>query len=657
MSPSEIPRTFGRYEVLRLLGRGAVGEVYLARDPVLGREVAVKTLSGLAALPVKDQEEARARFLREARAAAVLSHPNIVTIHDVGQLDGTPFIAMEYLKGTSLDHYVKPGHLLPVVKVLEIGVAAAAALEEAHRKGMVHRDIKPANLVLLDDGTLKVADFGLAKGVESSLTAADTLLGTPNYMSPEQVSGKPLDGRSDLFSLAVSLFELLAGQRPFGGDTVASVLYRIVNDAPTPLLKLRADLPAELGPFFEKVLAKDPDHRLANGGEFAGALAEMLKKMGGVPANLRLPPPASLSGPVSRPAAGSTTAKERKRSTVTTMVIGGLLLLATAVALLFTPLGTIVGLGGGDKTVLVETDPPNLTVKVSGGEARMTEPGKLLVSKGSKAPVVLEAGDECRSGSVTLEPGRIPDRVRLAASAKELEVKISTQPAGAEVTVNGEPQPGTTPLAVKFSACESYSVEFRAAGRESVSVALGAKEPVSSWQRKLNSVLLPPGRADQSQQTAEAAPREGKVVFSASPGYPVEIRLAASGRKLGPAGKTYSLPAGSQAVLLVNDEILLRRTVTIQVPVGGTADSGINWPGVGFLTVFAVPPGGRVIARGPGAERGVEIGTTPINHLSLVEGEYSLEIEHPDGGKRATATASVRSQDETTVKVTQKEWR
>jgi serine/threonine-protein kinase len=154
MTSSSQPRSFGRYEVVRPLGRGAVGEVFLARDPALDRYVAVKTLSGLEALAETDREQARNRFLREARSAAALNHPNIVTIFDVGDQDGVPYIAMERLEGTTLDRHARPPHLLPLPKVIELGVQAALALHEAHRAGIVHRDIKPANLVLCEDGAL-----------------------------------------------------------------------------------------------------------------------------------------------------------------------------------------------------------------------------------------------------------------------------------------------------------------------------------------------------------------------------------------------------------------------------------------------------------------------------------------------------------------------
>lgn len=258
---SKTTKTYGRYEVVRLLGKGAVGEVYLAKDPALDRLVAIKTLPSLAALPPGERREVAARFTREARAAAGLTHPNIVTIYDVGEQDGVPYMAMEYLEGTTLDRHTRRGHLLPPQKVLEIGIQAAVALARAHAAGIVHRDVKPANLVLLPDGTVKITDFGLAKDPGTGLTAQDDILGTPNYMAPEQIAGRTIDGRADLFSLAVTLFELLTGELPFPGDSVSSVLYRIVNEPPRKLRDVAPDLPEDLERLLERMMAKDPAER------------------------------------------------------------------------------------------------------------------------------------------------------------------------------------------------------------------------------------------------------------------------------------------------------------------------------------------------------------------------------------------------------------
>ena len=310
MASPEIPSAIGRFEVLELLGRGGVGSVYLARDPQLDRKVAVKTLSVLEGLAAEEQAEARARFFREARAAAALNHPNIVTVFEVGQEGGLPYIAMELLEGRALDRHTKPGYLLEAAQVLNVGIQAAKALEVAHAAGIVHRDIKPANLVMDDEGVLKVMDFGLAKDPRTTLTSDQDLLGTPGYMSPEQIAGRRLDGRSDLFSLAVSLYEMLCGQRPFPGDSVSSVLYRIVNEPPVPLSRVAKGLPPELEAFFMRALAKDVSKRPESGAEFGEELARIAQHFSEDERTAPLPPP----GPRARDRSSSAPATETSDS-------------------------------------------------------------------------------------------------------------------------------------------------------------------------------------------------------------------------------------------------------------------------------------------------------------------------------------------------------
>ena len=212
------PEQLGRYRIVKELGRGAMGRVFLAHDPEIDRSVAVKTIQIFSALPEHERAEARERFLREARSAGKLMHPGIVTLFDVGETEGLLYLAMEYVEGTTLDHFCVAENLLPVRSVVELVAGAADALDYAHHAGIVHRDIKPANLMRSGEQSVKIMDFGLALPAAGSLTQESVLRGTPSYMSPEQIRGATLDGRSDLFSLGVVLYELLTGERPFAGD-------------------------------------------------------------------------------------------------------------------------------------------------------------------------------------------------------------------------------------------------------------------------------------------------------------------------------------------------------------------------------------------------------------------------------------------------------
>ena len=234
--------TFGRYEIMKELGQGAMGTVYLGRDPKINRQVAIKTLQ-YGSVPAEELAEVKARFFREAEAAGKLSHPNIVTVYDIGEEHDIAYMAMELLEGTELTPFCRPGELLPVEEVIDIMAAVADALAYAHQQGVVHRDIKPANIMRLQNGAIRVTDFGIARVIDKTKTKTGIVMGTPSYMSPEQVAGKKVDGRSDLFSLGIVFYEMLTGQKPFEGETIAALMYAIAKGSFTPLAEVVPDLP------------------------------------------------------------------------------------------------------------------------------------------------------------------------------------------------------------------------------------------------------------------------------------------------------------------------------------------------------------------------------------------------------------------------------
>jgi len=270
--------TLGRYEILEELGQGAMGTVYLGRDPKINREVAIKTLT-FANVDASLLDEIKERFVREAEAAGKLSHPNIVTIFDVGEEHDMAYMAMELLKGNDLAEHCRKENLMPVKKVLELVASVADALDYAHSNGVVHRDIKPDNIILLDEGQVKVADFGIARVMSSSETQTGILLGTPSYMSPEQVEGARVDGRSDLFSLGVVLYEMLSGEKPFKGDNLANMMYAIANSAYTPLTKVASDVPECCNKIIKKLLIKDPEKRIKSADKVANKFRQCLETL------------------------------------------------------------------------------------------------------------------------------------------------------------------------------------------------------------------------------------------------------------------------------------------------------------------------------------------------------------------------------------------
>lgn len=258
----------GRYEVLGELGQGAMGIVYRAKDPLIDRVVAIKTINlGLAQ---EEKEEYEGRFYQEAKAAGRLNHPNIVTIYDVGKSDDIAYIAMEFLQGRELRDIMNDSGVLPVDQVLDIVAQVALGLAYAHEHEIVHRDIKPSNIMVIRDGHVKITDFGIARMASSAVrTQTGMVLGSPKYMSPEQVMGKAIDQRSDIFSLGVMLYEMLTGQAPFNGENVNAIMYQTLNAVPAPPNTLNPAVPEMINFIMAKALAKGLEDRYQNAKDFA----------------------------------------------------------------------------------------------------------------------------------------------------------------------------------------------------------------------------------------------------------------------------------------------------------------------------------------------------------------------------------------------------
>jgi serine/threonine-protein kinase len=268
-----MPERLGRYVIERKLGRGAMGAVYLARDPRINRPVALKVIPIEKEFEDEELEEARLRFFREAESAGRLTHPNIITVFDAGEDKHLAYIAMEYLGGTPLTHYTDPKKLLAPKKTLELCARTADALHYAHEQGVIHRDIKPANLLYdLKSDLLKISDFGVARLTDNNRTKTGIVLGTPMYMSPEQLGAETLTGHSDLFSLGVTLYELLTGEVPFKAKNIAVLMTKITSEDPIPVSNRRPGIPPSVDAVLSKALAKRPEKRFANGAEMAIAL-------------------------------------------------------------------------------------------------------------------------------------------------------------------------------------------------------------------------------------------------------------------------------------------------------------------------------------------------------------------------------------------------
>jgi serine/threonine-protein kinase len=272
--------TLGRYRIERPLGRGAMGMVYLGRDPQMGRAVALKTLALSREFAGSALTEARERFFREAEMAGRLQHPDIVTIFDAGEEDGLAYIAMEYVKGQDLSRHTAPGQLLPVPQVLHTMARVALALAHAHRQGVVHRDIKPAN-VMVEPGAdvVKVTDFGIARVADACQTRTGLVLGTPSFMSPEQMAGRRVDGRTDVYSLGVMLFQLLTGALPHRSESMAQLMHQIANEPAPDVRTLRPELPEALANVVALALEKRVEVRYPDGQQLAADLIAVAQSM------------------------------------------------------------------------------------------------------------------------------------------------------------------------------------------------------------------------------------------------------------------------------------------------------------------------------------------------------------------------------------------
>jgi serine/threonine protein kinase/tetratricopeptide (TPR) repeat protein len=374
----------GRYEILEVLGQGGQSIAYKARDPKIGRIVAVKQILSKKGLPEKERGEFLARFMREAQAAGRLSHPNIATIYDVGGDEaGEPYIAMEYVDGCDLDDLIQREHPLAQSRVLGLFVQLCSALDYAHDAGVVHRDIKPGNIMVTHGERVKVVDFGIAKMDSSNLTQAGMVMGTPSYMSPEQIMGKPLDRRSDIFSLGVVLYETLTGEKPFSGEHWTTVSFKIVNERHAPLLSCKRGptLLPDFDSILDKALAKAPADRYQTCAELGGVLELLLH-------DARLASPSTIGVSATESGAGEASG-----------VPSG-----ATVSLKRQPMpGDARGLHGNDSTAITPGALP------TGKDANTVPPadppaGALEESEGRLAPAVVAGGTASPVSSATPPP-------------------------------------------------------------------------------------------------------------------------------------------------------------------------------------------------------------------------------------------------------------
>ncbi len=485
MAEQAPPERLGRYEIVRELGRGAMGVVYEGRDPNIGRRVAIKTARRdlLAASGMAD--ELMKRFLREAQAAGALNHPNIITIFDADEEAGVAYIAMEYLDGGDLRRLIEDRCSLSMERIADIGATICEALAAAHDQGIVHRDVKPANIIMLPNGHLKVADFGIAHVSDSNLTQDGAMIGTPHYMSPEQFMGQKTDGRSDLFSVGIIVYELLTGEKPFNGESVAAVMQRTMKADPIPPAELNYAVPDALNDVVLKSLGKRPQHRYQNGRALAAALRESVKAQPdpAVLALQALPEADGASTVLTRPAAGPDTSTVLSRTTpaaggqsatllstspppgvpaaetistrsrkTSTAVAGGL---AGVLVLLAVGLGIFRGQRDGDPVAL-PGGPSKVSVEVYYSESPEVSADLQAVSGTENAQDRFAAAEQAEDAAkriVRLKAAQIT--IRDAASGREIGRAETDDIGQAQVPVSASPEKVTFEVA---GAVEGHTI-------------------------------------------------------------------------------------------------------------------------------------------------------------------------------------------------------
>ncbi len=525
----------GRYQILGELGRGAAGVVYRAHDPAIGRTVAIKTVRVQThGVTVAEQVE---RLRREAQSAGRLSHPNIITIYDILDSEEAVYICMELVEGPTLDQVLAQRHALSRDTVLAILRQAADALDYAHQKGVIHRDVKPANLLLHEDRTVKVTDFGIAKLLAEDATATGTLMGTPTYMAPEQIQSKPVGGRADQFSLAVIAYELLTGERPYPGANVPAIVYRVCHENPLRATDFNPTLPADVNGVFGRALARDPALRFPSVRQFVMALENVLSQ------NPNWQPMARGSSNVAPetlqpvPTRGAGAARRRRLGPG-----------AGVVAFLLAGLAVVAGF------FWVATRPSTVVLNERSTASPAAEAAKPPAASGTEQPVeapVAPAGTEA--------PPAEPE------SAAATETQTDAPLAAHDVSIHSEPEGATVVIDnISSFTCVTPCRLTLGTGRHTLRFERDGYRPL------LRTVQSP---GDSHIQAALEA-RSGTVMLRSTP---AGATVLVDGRELPSRTPTIvTLPAGKHHVVFRREGVP-DETATIEVRDGAVANLDVNW--------------------------------------------------------------------------------
>ena len=688
------PIKAGRYEVVRELGRGSMGVVYQGFDPVIGRTVAIKTMLTEGLAPNEFQEY-RARFQREAQAAGVLNHPNIVSVYDYGEDSGVLYLIMEFLEGKSLEKLIEGRKILPIETIIPMCEQVCGALDHAHQRGIVHRDIKPANIMILDNGIVKVTDFGIAKMVSMGMTQTGLVLGTPNYMSPEQVKGRQVDGRSDIFSLGIILYDLVTGEKPFAGQNITTVIYKIINENPIPPRELDATIHPGLSYVICKALAKNPDERYQTCRELADDLKNF-KALGGQvapSATMILKATPAPSGGTDRPAAPSVSpptppaaqappvqaapAQQPSPGQVPTQVIAPspayqkprtspmVWVLVSVLAVVF------LGILGGGYIYLHKGNPqlakplvgqlhvdasiPGAMVSVDGqsGPSWVTPCTIIDLSPGSHQVVVSKEGYDNYQQAVTIEGGKTNSIIASlpAHSPEAPSTTLAEEPAAAPGKLKASEARAVNPLPSAsgrgHGSTTPPAARREAVGAASLSATSGGAPGPSSLPAASGGT---PGGASLPAASGggpNPAPTMGQLLVTANvAGARISIDGASDPGWITPYSSPINRPAGTHQVVVSKDgysdyqqslTIEGGKTTTINAQLAQLEEAG------GEVVVITTPPGLDVLIDGK------LIGPSPV-HINLSAGSHKYTVKR-QGWEPYEGTVNVRSGAEMTVRV------
>ncbi len=630
MSDPALPSRFGRYEVQRVIGRGAMGIVYLADDPVIGRQVAIKAIQAHAGLDPAEIKMRQDRFEREFRSAGTLSHPNVVTVYDVGQEGNVSFIAMEYVPGESLEEVFASERVLSFKEVADMLAQIASGLDYAHERSIVHRDIKPANILLTVQGQPKITDFGVAKLTTTSMTTTGMIIGTPMYMAPEQITGRPVVPASDQFALAVILYEMLTGERPFEADNPTTVMYRIVHEQPVPPRQLNGRVPEGLDALVLRGLSKKVDERYPSCSALAAAVRGKLgvaPEATGVPAS-----EAEATLFLQRADLEAAAPVQPRRETVPAR--GGRRVLLTAAAAVALAVGGWVAwqtLGSDDAaapagevtpttaaaTLEVVSDPPGAEIWAGGAPTGLTTPAFVPLTGETGKVVDLElkrSGKVLARTQLVLGPA-LPRHWEPELAAPPQRFEIVSEPPGARVVLDGEPLAQPTPVAVELDPEKRHELTLELPGYEARRRGLSLAD--------LTVAEREAGRLEFA--LAKAVP-PGFVRVAAS--YPVQV--SADGRRL--SGDRPSLPPGRYQLELSAPSVFWRDRRTVEIASGETVE--LDAPRAVAVTVAATPSNCQVKIDG------LDVGFVPAS-VQLAVGAHSFDFAWA-GGQTLSVTEEIR---------------